>query len=650
MTMEEISMRDGWLGRSTNSVRRGGGVWLGVVIFCILPFGLDSFFLFVASLTLAYAIASLGFGLLVGSSGQVSLAHSVPFAVGAYAVALGAEHGLNVWLALLAGIVLSILISVVAGLVTLRLSEFYFALATIGLVVVLQNYLAGASFSGGSDGLPAPVITFFSTGRGTTFDQYVAVALIAIVAIIFTRNINASFVGRAFNGIRDVPQAAASCGVFVFRTKLLAFAVSSVYATVAGAVYAGLVTLVSPDQFGFNLVLLFLAILIVGGRTSIAGAFVGAAAFTYVPQALQPAQGAQDLIFGLAIMLTMLVAPDGLWPTAVRLVRQAGRRLLAGRRPSGNRQDSLRSVPPEHAAAAVTTEAVAAAPVNAEQASLHLDQTGPRGADGPTVVLASGAGAGARAGPPRLVVTGISKSFGGVPALSDVSLELHAGEILALIGPNGSGKTTLLNCITRILPPDAGTVLLDGADITGMRADQVADRGIRRTFQSPQLISSRTVLENVMLGAHCDARTWLGAVLAGRVLTGKREARAEAAARQALAALGLARYAAMPMSAVEGPTQKLIEVARCLAGNPRVMFFDEIASGINSFEKDDLAERIHELRAEHDVSLILVEHDLDFVTKVADSMVVLQSGSVIAKGRPGPVLSAQPVREAYFGV
>jgi branched-chain amino acid transport system permease protein len=628
---------------------RSAGICAGVILLAALPFILDSFYLFVASLTLAYAIASLGFGLLVGSSGQVSLAHAVPFAVGAYAVAIGAAHGVSVWLALLAGIGVSVVISIAAGLVALRLSEFYFALATIGLVVVLQNFLSSANFAGGTDGISAPVITLFSTGRGQTIDEYLAVAVFAIVAGVVTMNLNRSFMGRAFNGIRDAPSAAASCGVPVFRTKLAAFTISSVYATVAGAIYGGLVTLVSPDQFGFNLVLLFLAILIVGGRASIAGAFVGAAAFTYVPQVLQPAQGAQDLIFGLAIMLTMLVAPDGLWPAGARLVRRTLRSLQPGVRSA---------VGP--AAGKLAVELVPE-PVDSKPPPPVIDQDlalailAPAGAD-PASAAGPGLAANGRSAahaddPPaaRLTVTSLSKAFGGVPALAEVNLRLHDREILALIGPNGSGKTTLLNCITRILPADSGTVVLDGTDITRMRADHVAARGVRRTFQAPQLVSGRSVLENVMLGAHLDARISVVAALVGRPLTGRHERAAEEAARDALAALGLTRYADMPVAAVEGPTQKLIEVARCLAARPRVMLFDEIASGINSFEKGYLAERIDRLRSEHDLSLILVEHDLDFVTKVADSMIVLQSGAVIADGLPGTVLSEQPVREAYFG-
>jgi branched-chain amino acid transport system permease protein len=628
----------------TQTFRRSGGAWAGILILLALPFLLDGFYLFVASLTLAYAIASLGFGLLVGSSGQVSLAHSVPFAIGSYAVAVGAAHGVNVWLALLAGIVLSLIISVAAGLVTLRLSEFYFALATIGLVVVCQNVLSTASFSGGANGMPAPVITFFSTGQGQAIDQYAAVAVLALLAALAARNLNASFLGRAFNGIRDAPKAAASCGVPVFRTKLLAFAISSVFATVAGAVYGGLVSVISPDQYGFNLVLLFLAILIVGGKASVVGAFVGAAAFTYVPQVLQPTQGAQTLIFGLAIMLTMLITPDGLWPGFVRLVRRGFRALLPGRRDSREDEQAVKLVPdPLVAVAADRTRADAAAVLT------PLVNVG-----GGLDVLAGVDDAasrerGGKTRPVRLSVTGLCKSFGGVPALCDVDLQLHDGEVLALIGPNGSGKTTLLNCITRIEAADSGTVQLVGSDITRLPAHQVAARGVRRTFQFPQLVAGRTVLENVMLGAHLDAQIMIGAAVVGRRLTGRRERAAETAARAALDALGLSRYAAMPVAAVEGPTQKLIEVARCLAARPCVMLFDEIASGINSFEKSDLAERIGVLRSEHDISLILVEHDLDFVTAVADSMLVLQSGRVIAEGAPGAVLTAQPVREAYFG-
>jgi branched-chain amino acid transport system permease protein len=621
---------------------RPAWILAGLVVLLALPFTIDSFYLFVASLTLAYAIGTLGFGILLGSSGQVSLAHAVPFAIGAYATAVGTAHGVNIWLSLLIGVVLSALISLAAGLVTLRLSEFYFALATIGLVIVAQNFLSTASFGGGTNGTAAPPVVFFTTGRGMAIDQYLAVAVLALLAGVITGNLNGSFIGRAFNGIRDVPNAAASCGVPVFRTKLMAFMLSSVYATIAGAVYGGLVGVVSPDQFGFNLILLFLAILIVGGRTSIAGVFIGAAAFTYVPQVLQPAQGLQNLIFGLAIMLTMLLAPDGLWPAGAQLVRRAGKLVVSRLDTSVIHQPALElvSVP---SAVAARTEALASADAGPIAA-------GPSQADDPQLArVPVPRPPVASEQPIRLAVTGLTKTFGGVPALTSVSLTLHHREVLALIGPNGSGKTTLLNCITRILPADSGTVQLDGADISRMSANQIAAHGIRRTFQSPQLVRGRTVLENVMLGAHLQARTSVFAALAGHAITGRREKSVEEAAMQALEMIGLSGYAHMPAEAVEGPTQKLIEVARCLAGKPTVMLLDEIASGINSFEKGYLAERIDSLRTDHDVSLILVEHDLDFVTKVADSMVVLQSGAVIADDSPDVALAAPAVREAYFG-
>ncbi len=624
---------------------QSSGIWIGLLVLAALPFMLDSFYLFVASLTLAYAVASLGFGILVGSSGQVSLAHAVPFAIGAYATAIGTAHGVNVWLSLLIGIVLSAVISLAAGFVTLRLSEFYFALATIGLVVVMQNVLATASFTGGTSGISAPPITFGSTGLGQIVDQYFTIAAVTLLAGLATRNLNSSFVGRAFNGIRDVPGAAATCGVPVFRTKLTAFIVSSVYATVAGAVYGGLISVVSPDQFGFNLILLFLAILIVGGKVSIAGAFLGAAAFTYLPQVLQPAQGAQNLIFGLAIMLTMLLAPDGLWPTGARLVRRGVTRIGSRLHLASARQPAAQLAPVS-----------GVVPARAE--ALTVADTGPhaRAVAEARLDLPPGADAGdspvpgeTERGQPRLEVSHLSKAFGGVPALSDVSMQLRPRQIMALIGPNGSGKTTMLNCITRILPADGGTVTVDGADISRLSAHQVAARGVRRTFQFPQLVSGRTVLENVMLGAHLEARISIVAALGGRAFTGRRERRVEDAARQALETLGLGRYAAMPVTAVEGPTQKLIEVARCLIGQPRVLLFDEIASGINSVEKGFLAERIDSLRRDYDISVVLVEHDLDFVTKIADSMLVLESGSVIADGEPSSVLAAPLVREAYFG-
>ena len=606
---------------------------VGLLILALAPFQLSSFNLFVASLTLVYAVGALGFGLLVGESGQVSLAHPVFFAIGAYATALASQHHFNIWVALLAGVGLSMAIALVSGLVALRLAEFYFSLVTLGLVLAFANYLSTASYTGSTSGLLSPPMRLFGTGRGVLTDQYVAIAVLAVAASCVSWGLGRSYLGRAFNAVRDMQGSAASLGVPVLRMKLLAFMLSAVYGCVGGAFYGGLVLAITPSQFGFNLLLLFLAILIVGGRLSIAGAFVGAVMFTFLPQKLAGFQANQNLIFGAAIMATMLFAPNGLvslgslaFSYAVRIRRY----FTSGRTAS-------------------ETNAAAVAPATngngvAHVEDLALTQVVRPQTDEAPVVDADGDR------PPRLVIRDLSKHFSGVAALQNVDLTLGAGEVIGLIGPNGSGKTTLLNCVSRMLSADTGQTTVDGEDITKLRADKIATLGIRRTFQHPHLVHYRTVLENVMLGLHLQARVNPLAVVGAGAFPSRREREARERAMTALEFFGLGHLASAPIGKVQGPVQKVIEVARCVVSEPRVLMLDEVASGVNSYEQEELASNLNRLNAETGVSMIVIEHDLEFVRKLASRLVVLNVGRVIADGAPQAVLESADVMESYLGV
>lgn len=601
---------------------------VGLVLLVLVPFQLSSFHVFVMSLALVYAVGSLGFALLVGESGQVSLAHPVFFAIGGYSTALAAEHHFNIWIALLGGVGLSVAFALVSGLVALRLAEFYFSLVTLGLVLAFGNYLSTATYTGATSGLVAPPLRLFTTGRGLITDQYVAVAVLAVAAAWATWGIGRSYLGRALNAVRDMQASAASLGVPVLRMKLTVFALSAIYGCIGGAFFAGIVVAISPSQFGFNLLLLFLAILIVGGRLSIAGAFVGALMFTFLPQQLASFQANQNLIFGLAIMATMLFAPNGLVSLAglaFSSVARAGRYLRAR----------------------TSTEAQATSASSMNGEGEQADRTAIKVVSGRSEPTELQAGPG---NAPRLVVHELAKHFSGVAALTDVDLAIEAGEVIGLIGPNGSGKTTLLNCVSRMLPADAGRITLDGRDITTLRADKIANLGIRRTFQHPHLVHNRTVLENVMLGLHSQTRVNPLLVATAGVFPGARERAGREKAMTALEFFGLGNLASAPIEKVQGPVQKVIEIARCVVSEPKVLMLDEVASGINSYEQDQLASSLERLNAETGVSMIVIEHDLEFVRKLASRLVVLNVGRVIADGVPSAVLERADVMESYLGV
>jgi ABC-type branched-subunit amino acid transport system ATPase component len=238
------------------------------------------------------------------------------------------------------------------------------------------------------------------------------------------------------------------------------------------------------------------------------------------------------------------------------------------------------------------------------------------------------------------------KSFGGVTAVNDVSFEARLGQIVAIIGPNGAGKTTLFNMISGLLPPDEGEIWLNGHRLDGLPTHKVAGLGVARTFQNVQLFGNMTVLENVMMGRYRHERT--GFIRSALGLTHQEERETRAAALRRLKRVGLADKADLPAPSLPLGEQRLLELARALAAEPRLLLLDEPTAGLNAVETVRLAATISRIRA-NDVSVLLVEHDMSLVMSVADWIVVLNYGEKLAEGRPEAIQSDSRVVEAYLG-
>ena len=405
-----------------------------------------------------------------------------------------------------------------------------------------------------------------------------------------------SRVGRAIIAVRDSEVAAEALGVDLARTKTLAFAMSAFYAGTAGGLYSATLNFVAPEGFDLFQMVVHFSMVVVGGLGSVWGAVLGAGLLVGVQEALRAFKSAQEIAFGLVLMTAIIFLPDGL----ISLLR---------RRVPGWEEPLRRVAPP----AAVAPGA-------------------PASGDGRVMAARPRVAA---AGGPMLAVRDLAISFGGVRALDGVSLEVAAGEIRGIIGPNGAGKTTLLNVICGFERPARGEVIVAGSPVTGLAASGVAARGLTRTFQTTQLFRGMTVLENVMTGRHLHLRAGVLSAALDRRAVRAEEAEAAAAARRALAFVGMERFADRVGTELSFGQQRLVEVARALVTEPKVLLLDEPAVGLSVTRVAQFDALLRRIRDEHGVTIVMIEHVIRLVMDVSDRVTVLDYGREDRRGRAG---------------
>jgi branched-chain amino acid transport system permease protein len=557
----------------------------------------DAFYLYLAITAVTALILTCSFNLVYGYAGIFSLAHVAIYGIGAYAVSLlQMRAGVPFLLAVVLSMVVCALVSLVVWLPTRRLRDLFLAIATLGLAVAVEELmLRWSGLTGGATGLLGiPYAEVFGVELApNSLGFYWLCALGAFLAWETSTRLTSSGMGRKFVAHRDSPIALAAVGLSPGRVRLVAFVVSGMLAGLAGALFAHQQLFLSSESFGLHRLIILILAVMVGGAGTQFGPVIGVLALVFINEVGAATSGHATLVLGLAIILL-----TGYWQGGV--ARLAGRlvaRVWPGRAPLI--EPSSPQVP---------------RPKRSEP----------------------------------LVVSGVGVDFGGVHALSDVSLTIEPGKILGLIGPNGAGKTTLVNCVTGHVKPTSGQVDLAGERLDGQRPEQIVTRGVGRTFQTPQLMPEVSVVGNVALG-FATRRT---ASEVGEVFDSPA---ARADTRRALAdAVGLLHALGVDQGLWESvgsqpyATQKLVEVARALAGGPAFVLLDEPAAGLNEHEAETLASVIR-LLAESGIGVLLIDHNVSFVASVADHVHVLDSGRTLAAGDPDDVLQRAEVVGAYFG-
>ncbi|MQW87248.1 ATP-binding cassette domain-containing protein [Sinorhizobium saheli] len=549
-------------------------------------------------------IAVLGIGIYAGNSGIVSFGHVGFMAIGAYASGLltinpivqkTALPHLPDWLAgigmpFLPALAIALLIvaavAVLIGIPVARLGGSSASIATLGFLVIVHVVLvASGDFTRGSQ-------TFFGIPRAV--DLWVALPF-AIAAVAIARAYRDSSAGLKLRASREDEIASTAVGVNVRLHRFVAWVVGAVLAGAAGALLAHFLGAFSPKDFYFNLTFVLLAMLILGGITTVSGAVGGTAVIMVIIELLRKLEGGVDLgaialptVFGLtdigigiAILVVMYRLRDGLFG-----VRELDERL---------------SWLSRFAAEAKSAPAETPAPAAATAGTLRVDNLG--------------------------------KTFAGLVALEKADFEVRPGLVTGLIGPNGAGKSTLINSVSGIVPPSTGRVMIDGIDVASLPVHAVPAAGLARTFQNIRLFRNLTVLENVTVAA---------SAFKDRVDPRER-------ARQALAEIGLDRFSDRLAGTLSYGAQRRLEIARALALKPRYLLLDEPAAGMNSAETQELMYVLDRIRSKHRLGLLLVEHDLKLIMRLCDVVVVLNKGQQIAIGTPAEIQANPAVVEAYIG-